>query len=81
MTRVKLYNRNDCCPDRLQSVNIYLGNNFEDYTANALVAAGISVPQHTPLEEGINRSGQYLFVARPGNIGLTLCEIEVWAAV
>ena len=78
VTEVKLYNRNDCCPERLYEVNIYLGNNFEDYTANALVATAISVPQNTPLEEDINRSGRYLFVARPEKVGLTLCEIEVW---
>ena len=80
VTRVKLYNRNDCCPDRLQNVNIYLGDTFDNYSTNALVASGISVPQRTPLEVTISKSGQYLFVARPGYTGLTLCEIQVWVA-
>ena len=78
VTRVKLYNRNDCCPEQLYDVSIYLGDTFHSYSANDLVATGISVPQHSPLEVVINRSGRYLFVARPGNTGLTLCEIQVW---
>ena len=80
VTRVKLYNRNDCCPDRLEQINIYLGNDFESYSANPIVASGIDVPQHSPLEVSIYQSGRYLFVARPGNTGLTLCEIQVWVA-
>ena len=78
VTRVKLYNRNDCCPDRLEQINIYLGDNFDNYSANAEVVSGISVPQHSPLEVVIDGTGRYLFVARPGQTGLTLCEIQVW---
>ena len=80
VTKVKLYNRNDCCPDRLYYVNIYLGDDFDSYMANSKVAHEISVPQQAPLEVVINRSGRYLFVARPGYTGLTLCEIQVWVA-
>ena len=78
VTRVKLYNRNDCCPDRLQQVSIYLGHDFENLYYNPLMASGIDVPRHTPLEVPINYWGRYLFVTRPGQTGLTLCEIQVW---
>ena len=78
VTRVKLYNRNDFRPERLELVNIYLGDNFDNYSANAEVASGINVPRYSPLEVVIDGTGRYLFVARSGQIGLTLCEILVW---
>ena len=80
VTKVKLYNRNDCCPDRLQQVKIYLGNDWNTYSNNAQVAANVDVPKDSPLEVEINKSGRYLFVARPGKSGLTLCELQVWGA-
>jgi len=79
VTRVKLYNRNDCCPDRLQNVAIYLGNDWNTYSNNAQVASNVNVQGNTPLEVNIDAQGRYLFVARPGYSGLTLCEIQVWA--
>merc|ERR1711924_126405 len=77
--KVKLYNRNDCCPYRLQKVKIYLGNNKHHYSKNALVAANVNVSQHRPLTVNINKVGRYLWVARPGQNGMTMCEIQIWA--
>jgi hypothetical protein len=79
VTKVKLYNRNDCCADRLESVSIYLGNSWDSYSSNAVVASGVDVPGSSPLEVNINANGRYLFVARPGSDKMTLCEIQVWA--
>lgn len=79
VTKVKMYNRNDCCPDRLTRVSVWLGNNWNSYNANPQVAQNINVPQRSPLEVQINKQGRYLFVGRPNDSGLTLCEIQVWA--
>ena len=77
VTKVKLYNRNDCCKDRLQDVNIYLGGSTTDYTSNTEVASDIDVV--VTLEVDIDATGRYLWVARPARTGLTICEIQVWA--
>jgi len=78
VTKVKLYNRNDCCPERLQGVKIHLGNSFTDRSSNREVASNVNVPQHSPLTVDINAVGRYLFVSKQGG-GLTLCEIQVYA--
>lgn len=82
---VRLQNRADCCPWRLENIKLYLGETgnvdmrFHD---NAMVAHDINVPQLTPLSIPINASGRYLFVRRQtagGHFsGLTLCELEVF---
>lgn len=80
VTKVKLYNRNNCCPERLQGVSIYLGNVWDSYSGNNEVANHVDVPRHSPLVVNVNAQGRYLFVARPGQDDyLTLCEIQVWA--
>ena len=38
LTKVKLYNRNDCCPERLTGIKIYLGNSWDSYNANSMVS-------------------------------------------
>ena len=78
VVRIKLYNHNNCWPEWLKQVNIYLGNNFNNYLANPEVASEITVPQHSPLGVEILMEGRYLFVGCPGHTALTLCEIQVW---
>jgi hypothetical protein len=86
VTEVRLYNRMDCCPERLHNVSIYLGNDPTSYSANALVAGSgtsssdLDVPNVNGgnyLNVPIGRLGRYLWVARPGNSELTICELEV----
>ena len=73
---VKLYNRNDCCPNRLQNVQVYLGSSWESYAGNTLVASDVDVPQHSPLTVPIQQAGRYLWVAKSNK--LTICAIEVY---
>ena len=75
--RVVLYNRNDCCPERLEGVSLRLGPRWDAPTANPLVASGLRVPPSAPLVVHAHHKGRYLSVARPGASGLTLCAIEV----
>ena len=51
VTQVVLYNRNDCCKERLEGVYIYLGDvpSYNGtYADNAQVAQGIIVPGNEP---------------------------------
>ena len=82
---VRLQNRADCCPWRLEGINIYLGehgNTNHRFIENSMVAHDIAVPQTTPLLIPINATGRYLFVRKltAGGYysGLSLCEIEVF---
>lgn len=84
---IRLQNRADCCPWRLEGINVYLGDHGNTdlrFIENAMVAHDKNVPQDVPLFLPINATGQYLFVRRQtagGHYsGLTICEIEVYEA-
>ena len=81
VTKIKLYNRNDCCPERLTGIKIYLGDSWSSYSANTLVSKNnINVPSNSPLEISIGGAqGRYLWVEKD-SAEMTLCEIQVWAA-
>jgi len=58
--RLTLYNRNDCCAERLQDLDIYIGNDWNNYASNLRVAHGIDVPGQLPLAltlQGQDRQG------------------------
>ena len=79
VAKVKLYACNGggtCNVARLQGLEIYLGYSWNSYAQNTLVAQAVDVSQNGPLEVVLNADGQYLWVARPGQTGLTLCEIQ-----
>ena len=79
VTKIKLYNRNDCCPERLTAIKIYLGDSWSSYSANTLVKNNINVPSNSPLEISIDGAqGRYLWVEKD-SAKMTLCEIQVWA--
>jgi len=81
VTKVKLYNRNDCCPERLTGIKLYLGDSWSSYSANTLVRNNINVPRSSPLEISIGGAqGRYLWVEKD-SARMTLCEIQVWAQV
>eukprot|EP00935_MAST-01C_sp_MAST-1C-sp1_P001523 g1523.t1 len=71
--KIRLYNRQDCCHDRLKEVSVYLGDSDSSFGANMLVAGSgtarsfIDVPRDTALDVNIGGArGRYLYVARPG---------------
>ena len=78
---VRLQNRNDCCPERLTDVDIYLGSTAETYTGNALVKSDVSVSSNVMLEVEINALGRYIYLNRPSAAGLTVCKFYVYGYV
>ncbi|EOD08908.1 hypothetical protein EMIHUDRAFT_248890 [Emiliania huxleyi CCMP1516] len=77
---VRLQNRNDCCPERLTDVDIYLGPTAGTFTGNALVKSDVSVLSNVMLEVEINALGRYIYVNRPSATGLTVCKFYVFAS-
>ena len=77
---VRLQNRNDCCPERLTDVDIYLGSTAGTFTGNALVKSDVSVLSNVMLEVEINALGRYIYVNRPSATGLTVCKFYVFAS-
>lgn len=82
---IRMQNRADCCPWRLEGINVYLGehgNTDLRFIENSMVVHDKNVPQNVPLFLPINATGRYLFVRRltaGGHYsGLTLCELEVY---
>ncbi|EOD34345.1 hypothetical protein EMIHUDRAFT_202104 [Emiliania huxleyi CCMP1516] len=78
---VRLQNRNDCCPQRLTGIDIYLGTTAETYTGNALVKSDVSVSSNVMLEVEINALGRYIYLNRPSATGLTVCKFYVYGYV
>ena len=78
---VRLQNRNDCCPERLTDVDIYLGSTAGTFTGNALVKSDVSVLSNVMLEVEINALGRYIYLNRPSAAGLTVCKFYVYGYV
>ncbi|KAJ1480258.1 hypothetical protein T484DRAFT_1901378 [Baffinella frigidus] len=79
---VKLYNRADCCGDRLTNVTIRVGDRgAPDHGENAVCARGVDVSlgdSFLAICAGGPFRGRYVTVQRPGpNKILTICEAEV----
>ena len=84
--RVRVYNRADCCSDRLQGFNVYVGNNPDDAVIkNAACAtdqnAAMSPPWYTDVTCETPVQGKFLYVQLPGSGKiLTLAEVQVQGA-
>ena len=81
VTSVKIWNRADCCSDRLQGFEVWIGDDASSYSANLRCSQGGTAPLTSPHEVRVDciETGRYLFVALPGNAKtLTLCEVEVY---
>ena len=78
---VKIWNRGDCCSDRLEGFEVWIGDDASSYSANLRCSTGGTAPLTSPYEVRVDciGTGRYLFVALPGsNKILTLCEVEVY---
>ena len=81
---VKIWNRGDCCSDRLQGFEVWIGDDASSYSANLRCSTGGTAPLTSPYEVRVDciGTGRYLFVALPGNDKmLTLCEVEVYGGL
>ncbi|KAL7835764.1 hypothetical protein SRHO_G00281110 [Serrasalmus rhombeus] len=81
VTSVTIYNRGDCCPEKINGAEIRIGNsllNNGNNNSRAGVISSIPAGKSSTLNlKGF--SGRYVNVIIPGNNRiLTLCEVEVY---
>lgn len=77
---VLLLARSDCCPDRLESAEVYVGNS-PNHADNVACAKGLAVKQGGHLMVWCDASGRFVHVVLPGQHRiLTICEVEVYEA-
>jgi len=74
---VVLYNRTDCCSDRLSNFDIYLSNNGTDW-ATQQPAAGLTGPAQPRTEFLMQASGRFVRVQLRGTNYLSLAEVQVY---
>ncbi len=80
ISEINVYNRTDCCSDRIVGANVYVGliesTNPNDYTEIAPLQ-NLSVQSFSPN----NVQGRYVFIRRT-NVGIiSLAEVEVFGAL
>ncbi|HYN84655.1 MAG TPA: PQQ-dependent sugar dehydrogenase [Pyrinomonadaceae bacterium] len=88
LDHVRVWNRTDCCTDRL--ANFYVLVSDAPFASTDLTAtlgqAGVSAfhvagQAARPTRVAVNRSGRYVRVQLAGTNYLTLAEVEVWSVV
>ena len=80
VSTVSVWNRGDCCHERLDNFDIRIGNVPTSFAENPVCATGVAAPQSSPYSVNVpcHGVGRYLFIVVPGNKKiLTLCEVEV----
>ncbi|XP_078578122.1 fucolectin-like [Branchiostoma floridae x Branchiostoma japonicum] len=78
--RVEIYNRLDCCSERLNPFNIHIGSS-STVTSNPKCGSDhqidLSQPSISVSCQGM--TGRYVGVRLPGSRTLTLCEVQVFS--
>ena len=81
VTGVRVFGRSDCCSDRLQGFDVWVGNHNYQPDANAACATNQDAPaadSYIDVTCASPLTGTYLFVSIPGDDKiLTLCEVLV----
>jgi hypothetical protein len=82
VTGLRVYNRGDCCQNRLQGFSVYVGNNATDVLGNAACAVNQDAPVSAPYIKDVTCAapviGQYLYIRLPGaSRTLHVCEVQV----
>ncbi|XP_036929658.1 uncharacterized protein LOC119005796 [Acanthopagrus latus] len=82
ITSIIITNRRDCCAERINGAEIYIGNSIrDDGFSNPVVAVISQIPAGRSLKITFTShvEGRYVMVALPGSGRLlTLCEVEVY---
>ncbi|XP_073342165.1 fucolectin-1-like [Pagrus major] len=82
ITSMTITNRRDCCAERINGAEIYVGNSLsDDGFSNPMVAVISRIPAGRTLKITFTSrvEGRYVMVALPGSGRLlTLCEVEVY---
>ncbi|XP_035668594.1 uncharacterized protein LOC118410853 [Branchiostoma floridae] len=78
--RVEIYNRMDCCSERLNPFNIHIGSS-STVTSNPKCGGDhqIDVNQPSISVSCQGMTGRYVGVRLPGSRTLTLCEVQVFS--
>ena len=77
-----MYNREDCCPERLNNFTLTVGARSDGYGNAVCVQNGGNVSQQTEIISNCSPAlkGRYVHVRLIGNRVLSLCEIEIYEA-
>ncbi|XP_071941033.1 uncharacterized protein [Antedon mediterranea] len=86
ISKIVLYNREDCCDKRLVGAEIRVGNdNTPPFTGNQQCGDSLTnaIIGLNPIEVICDTRpiGQYVSVRLPGNECLSLCEVQIYEAV
>ena len=75
VSSVEVWNRTDCCPERLSNFNVML------LDANQATVASVSVtgPGGTPTTVAVSGAARYVKVQLAGTNFLSLAEVKVWS--
>ena len=89
VSALKVYGRRDCCADRLQGFDVYVGDNATQPNANEACATNQDQPPTPSIDTETNMysdvscdtalKGRYLWIQKPGAAGsiLSLAEVQV----
>ena len=78
---VKIWNRGDCCSERLQGFDIRVGDAAASYSSATACFTGGTAPMASPytVQVDCEGSGRYLYIGLPGSSeALALCEVQVY---
>ncbi|XP_071950785.1 uncharacterized protein [Antedon mediterranea] len=86
ISKIVLYNRQDCCADRLIDAQVRVGNTSKSpFTDNVPCGSTVTstMIESNPIEIVCNKpiTGKYITVYLPGTKILTICEVEVYAGI
>lgn len=75
----RIFNRLDCCMDRIGNYEIYVGGDSAGPTSNTMCFSGTAGSTAIAVEEACVGTGRYVFIRLPGtNRILNVAEIEVY---
>lgn len=78
VTEVQVFNRGDCCGERLSKAEVRVGDSGSDWSKNTMCGARFSVPQGGSKRIACPTvKGRYVFVVIRERQILTLCEVRV----
>ena len=76
VSSVEVWNRTDCCPERLSNFNVIL----LDGNQATVASVNVTGPGGTPTIVAISGTARYVKVQLAGTNFLSLAEVKVWAA-
>ncbi|XP_072033346.1 uncharacterized protein [Amphiura filiformis] len=77
--KVVIYNRKDCCKERLKGARIHVGSDKNRNNPVCGIIKAKDIKNKSVLEVSCNLKGRYLSVSLPGKDYLTLCEVKAFA--